>query len=264
MLLSPALGEQIGRAVERRGIGRMAAEVSSGPARTRFYIVVALVVLAAAVVGFAKTFFWPLSQGRFHAPPVVFIHGALAFSWVSLFLIQPTLIRHGRYGTHTRLGAVGAVIAVALAATGLAMGVYATRKDLAAGLGEPAVSNIVGVCTSMAMFLGLVTAAVALRARPETHKRLMLLASVLVVWPAWFRFRHYFPAVPRPEIVFALLPLVVLILLAMLRDRIVLGRVHPVYLWAGSGLIVEQIAEVALYDTAPWRVVAHAIYDGLT
>ncbi len=240
------------------------ASVNSGPARTRFYIVVALIVLSAAVAGFAKTFFWPLSHGRFHAPPVVFIHGILAFSWVFLFVVQPSLIRHGCYGLHRRLGAVGAAIALALAATGLAVGIYATRKDLAAGLGEPAVSNLVGVCTSMATFLGLVTAAVALRARPETHKRLMLLASVLVVWPAWFRFRHYFPDVPRPEIVFALLPLVALILLAMLRDRMVVGRVHPAYLWAGSGLIGEQIAEAALYDTAPWRAVAHAIYDGLT
>lgn len=239
--------------------------MTSGPERrTRFYIVVALVVLGAAVVGFAKTFFWPLSHGRFHAPPVIFIHGALAFSWVSLFLIQPSLIRRGSYGIHTRLGAVGAAIAVALAATGVAVGIYSTKKDLAAGLGEPAISNLVGVCTSMAMFLGLVAAAVVLRARPETHKRLMLLASVLVVWPAWFRFRHYFPDVPRPEIVFALLPLVALILLAMLRDRMVVGRVHPAYLWAGSGVIGEQVAEVAFYDTAPWRAVAHAIYDGLT
>jgi hypothetical protein len=242
----------------------MAASVNSGPARTRFYIVVALVVLSAAVVGFAKTFFWPLSQGRFHAPPVIFVHGALAFSWVLLFLVQPSLIRRGDYGLHTRLGGVGAVIAVALAVTGVAVGVYATQRDLAAGLGEPAVSNLVGVCTSLAMFLALVTAGVALRARPETHKRLMLLASVLVVWPAWFRFRHYFPGVPRPDIVFALLPLVALILLAMRRDRMVVGRVHPAYLWAGSGLIAEQIAEVALYDTTPWRAVAHAIYDSLT
>ena len=194
------------------------------------------------------------------APPIVFVHGASALSWVTLFLLQPILIRQGRFDAHAYFGAAGLVIAVALAISGLAVGVYSTRRDLAAGLGEPAVSNLVGVCTSMGMFATLVMAALLSRSRPETHKRLMLLATILVVWPAWFRLRHYFPAVPRPDIVFAFAPLALLILVAMVRDRVVLSDVHPIYLWVGSAIIAEQAAEVFLYDTGPWRALAHGIY----
>lgn len=48
------------------------------------------------------------------------------------------------------------------------------------------------------MFTGLVAAGLINRRRPEVHKRLMLLATLLILWPAWFRFRHFFPGVPRP------------------------------------------------------------------
>lgn len=37
-----------------------------------------------------------------------------------------------------------------------------------------------------------------------------------------------------------------MILLAMLRDRLALGRVHPVYLWVGKALIVETATESLL------------------
>ena len=46
------------------------------------------------------------------------------------------------------------------------------------------------------MFVALAIAAVLLRRRPDWHKRLMLLATMVVLWPAFFRFRHLMPFVP--------------------------------------------------------------------
>jgi hypothetical protein len=235
---------------------------TGAPARpTRFYIVMALVALAVALTGFAGTFFIPLGQGRFAAPPIIFIHGGLFFGWILLFVTQPSLIRAGHWRLHQKLGAVGGVIALAMAASGVAVGHYAAKRDLAAGAGEFASSSLVGVCTAMLMFLGLVAAGIAFRRRPEVHKRLMLLATIAVLWPAWFRFRHYFPAVPNPEIWFAVVAADSLILVCMIRDRLALGGVHPVYLWVGSGIIIEHAIEVVLFDSPPWRVVSHALMD---
>lgn len=45
----------------------------------------------------------------------------------------------------------------------------------------------------------------------------------------------------------------------MLRDRLVLGRVHPVYLW----VIVETATEALLLDSAGWRDVAGWIWGVL-
>jgi len=88
-----------------------------------------------------------------------------------------------------------------------------------------------------------------------------LLATLFVIWPAWFRFRHWFPSVPRPDIIFGLVLAFVWIVAAMVRDRVVRGAVHPVLAWAGTGIIVEQSLETLMFDSPPWRVVAQWIYD---
>ncbi|MEQ1490397.1 MAG: hypothetical protein ABL932_07605 [Terricaulis sp.] len=229
-----------------------------------FFVAMALVAVAVALTGFATTFFIPLASGRFEAPPVIYAHAIATFSWIGLFVLQPTLIRRGAYNIHVRTGILGVLIAVTVAVTGLRVGIFASARDFAAGGGAAAISSFLGVVTSMTMFLGLVGAAIAFRAKPETHKRLMLLATIIVLWPAWFRFRHYFPGVPNPEIWFAVVAADSLILVAALRDFFVLGRVHPVWLYAGTAVILEQSLEVIFFDSPLWRAAAQALYAALS
>ena len=67
----------------------------------------------------------------------------------------------------------------------------------------------------------------------------------------------------KPEIWFALVLADAWILVAMLRDRIARGAVHPVLKWGGLAVIAEQSLEVLLFDSPPWRAAAHAIYGWL-
>jgi hypothetical protein len=226
-----------------------------------FYVGMALLGLAVALAGFSKTFFAPIVAGTFNAPLVVHLHGAAAFAWVLLFLLQPTLISAGRYDIHRWTGVFGTAIALAVAVTGVPVGLYVVERDLAAGLGPTAVSSLLGVITAMTVFLVLVAAGVAFRSRPAAHKRLMLLATIVVLWPAWFRLRHWFPDVPRPEIWFGVVAAYSLVPIAMLRDRLVEGRVHPVWWWVGLPVVAEQATEAFLFDRGPWRAVASALHS---
>lgn len=234
-------------------------------ARRAHYFFVAMAVLAAivALIGFASTFFVPMARGSFAGSPAIYVHAVATFGWIALFVLQPSLIRAGAYDIHVRTGVLGAVLALAVAITGVQVGVFAAERDLAAGVGPTAISTIVGVVTGMTMFLALVAAGIAFRAKPDTHKRLMLLATIVVLWPAWFRFRHYFPDVPRPDIWFALVAADSLIVIAALRDKLVLGRVHPVWLFVGSLVIIEHTFEALMFDTPAWRAVAQAVFDAL-
>jgi hypothetical protein len=126
--------------------------------------------------------------------------------------------------------------------------------------GETAISSIVGTFTTAVIFAALVLAGVLTRKNSETHKRFMLLATLVLLWPAWFRFRHYFPDVPRPDIFFAVVLADSLIFIGALRDWIVLRRVHPVWLICGTGIVIENVAEVILFDSSMWRAVAHVVY----
>lgn len=139
-------------------------------------------------------------------------------------------------------------------------GVYQVEKDLAQGIGDTAISTIVGALTSTLMFFSLVLAALHYRKTPDVHKRLMLLATIVVLWPAFFRFRHFFPSVPNPEIWFALVLADSLIIVAWIWEKIAHGRIHPTLLYVGSFVIIEQTFEVFTFDSEPWRAIAKTLY----
>lgn len=216
------------------------------------------------LIGFGKTFIAPVSAGTFVAPGIVYIHGAFAFSWIILFAIQTSLISLQKYRTHILIGTAGILIAFGTALTMLPVGMYAANKELKQGLGETAIFGIVGVVTSAIMFLGIVVAGILNRHNPATHKRLMLLSTILVLWPAWFRFRHYFPSVPRPDIWFAVVLADSLILISCIWDKFVNGRVHPVFKYVGVFIILEHIVEVICFDSPSWRLAAKHIYNFLS
>jgi hypothetical protein len=49
--------------------------------------------LAIALVGFSTRFVLPLGRGTFVAPPIVYGHAVLLFSWLIFFVAQASLIR---------------------------------------------------------------------------------------------------------------------------------------------------------------------------
>lgn len=137
-------------------------DTASGRAQSAPYFFVSMAVLAAviALIGFASTFFVPLARGSFTGSPAIFAHAAATFGWIALFVLQPSLIRAGAYDIHVRTGALGAVLALAVAITGVQVGGFAAERDFAAGGGPTAISSLVGVVTGMTMFLALVAAGV--------------------------------------------------------------------------------------------------------
>jgi hypothetical protein len=218
------------------------------------------VALLAVAIGFGRTYAVPMTRGTFAAPRWVHVHGALAFAWVLLFALQPVLVRLRLLRWHRRVGYLGLPLAVGIALTMVPAGVFQATRDAAAGAGPTGISGLLGALTSGALFVALVAAGIATRRDREAHARWLLLATLVVVWPAWFRFRHWFPSVPRPDIWFAVVLSYLWIGVAIARDRMVRGTVHPVLLWGGLGVVVEQALEVLAFDTPWWRATAHAIY----
>lgn len=227
---------------------------------SRFYIAMGVTAIFAAFGGFAMTFFLPVVAGTFQAPLVVYLHGACAFAWVIIFALQPWLIRRRNFRQHRQLGFAGLGAAIGFAVTAMPVAAFSAARDVASGGGETAVSGIVGTFTGALIFLGLVIGGILTRRESGIHKRLMLLATIAVLWPAWFRFRHYFPSIPNPEIVFAVIVADSLIIVAALRDLIVERRIHAVWLVGGTLLIADHVTEAMLFDTPIWRAFAHGLY----
>ena len=206
-------------------------------AEHRFYVGSAIAALAIATVAFVPGIVDPTSR-RGPITPLVAVHAAAFTGWLVLYLVQSVLASRGHLRLHRRLGVLGSVLAVAMIVIGYRTTIEMVRRgfDLSGDLERlgPVIVQTSFQLWGLALFGGLVLAAILNRRRPGVHKRLMWLAiPPLLGAPIVHAIGHF-------GLPLLLAPLANLTLLAAnpLYDRIVLGRTHPVSLWGGVALIL--------------------------
>ena len=221
--------------------------------RRNFFLTMALLIAAIVAFGFGRVLNANLIHPPFPKPPIVYVHAAVFAAWVLLFITQTSLVRAGRVGWHRRLGLLGIGLGCAIPIFGawvaIAMAVVRTQHGDAG-----AAQFLILPIFYMIAFAVLFGFAVVLRVKPEYHRRLMLVATCTLTVAAFARF----PGLPVGSWdVFV----DVLILLAIVRDRIVDRRVHVVYRWALPLLIVWQIvANYGYFSASPlWLAIAHRL-----
>lgn len=227
--------------------------------RSRLFLWAGLFGIAVAIVGFSKTFFYPLLTGTFTAHPLVYVHGAFLFGWVAFFFTQARFVHMKKLRLHKRMGWVGGGLAIGVVLSTLVIATLASRRTAAAGELVQANSELFVIMIEMAMFSALIASALLLRKRPETHKRLMLLALIGSLGPAWFRFRHYFPEVGNPIFFYSVLLADSLILIAAVSDLIRTGKVHWVYPVVGGGMVMVHLVEVFGFEWPGFQALANAL-----
>jgi len=172
------------------------------------------------------------------------------FGWITFFVLQTTLVYTRNTSWHRQIGWFGCILAAGIAVSTIAANVYATRRDLAAGRGDMAKASLLETCLEMLMVMTFFCLAIANRRRPEIHKRLLVVFTISILGPAWFRFRHLamFQSVPHPFVVFGYIA-DSFILLAMAYDWQKSRRIHGVYVWAGSIMLIKHTADFLLPGT---------------
>ena len=224
-----------------------------------FYLGFGLFALAVVLIGFSTTYILPMARRSFSAPWVVHLHGASALGWVVLLIVQARLVGARRTPLHRRIGQAAIPLALLVWATGILTAAWAAERDLPQ-MGTAATSGLAGTAIGLSLYLALVIAAVVLRRKPDWHKRLIILATIQLLWPAFFRLRHLLPIVPQPEIWLALVLAYSPALAAALRDKWRYGRVHPVWLFVAPALVLEQSVEFAFFDQGMLRSFGQWLY----
>ena len=236
---------------------------------TRFYLAGAATLLLITLWGFSATYFAPLF-GRASAfggrvadlPLIVHVHGWSFFSWYLLLLTQTTLARHGSVRAHRRVG----ISSVALAAVMVTSGSIAIAFNIHLAMEHqgPPVWRTGGLAIFATLLLFVLFYGLGLRnrARADVHKRLMLLAGIPALGAAISRILLVVLAPQPMNVAAGILLTNLLIVAAMVRDRMVRSRAHPVY-WAGLAvcLLVETLA-LALPHSGPGELVLEA-FSGL-
>ncbi|MFW6201648.1 MAG: hypothetical protein ACOC8B_03660 [Gemmatimonadota bacterium] len=136
-------------------------------------------LLTITAVGFTPTFYL---RFLFEAPPltpIMVAHGVLSSLWILTFVSQVSLINGSRVRLHRRVGPVAGIIAGAMLASGVLLlhSIIQSADDLTAELARigPLVWGNLAILAAFATFVVL---GLWFRRRPDTHKRLMLLATV--------------------------------------------------------------------------------------
>lgn len=231
------------------GHGRRSAE-------RLFYTGIAVAMFSTVFLGFARSFFLRPWFPEVPAPtePVFFVHGVAFTAWLVLLVVQPALVAAHRTDLHRKVGWLGAGLAVAMVALGVYGALVAARRPT--GFVEvpvPPLQFLAVPLFDMALFATLVGLAVAKRRDTQSHKRLMLLASVNLLaagiarWP-------FAMMQAGPPMYFGLSDLFIVALLAW--DLASRGRLHPVTLWGGLAIVVSQPLRLVLSGTGAWLTFA--------
>jgi hypothetical protein len=218
--------------------------------------------LAAAMTIIVLLGFWPFYSGLFtgaeRAHPIIYVHAAVFSGWLALLLAQVWLVFRRRVATHRRLGRFGILYGTAILLSGIVTGFAfpALRvRDGTMTLDEAAGFLVLPI-GDILLFGGFFIAGILARRRRESHRRLMILAAVALIFPGAARFA--LPAGPLAILGLWLVPLVA----AMLHDVWVDGRVHRLY-WMGLAVLVAAFSRIALMEAEAWLVIGRGIVRAL-
>ena len=209
----------------------------------------ALVMLGFVVVGFMRSFFLRPLFDTYDVPGYVLVHGGFMTLWFVWYVVQTGLAARGRVDLERRMGVSGVVVGVLTIISGGVAGFgTVTRNRLAGRDIEAELAHFSDVVwsnmSSVVVFACFFALALCLRRRPESHMRLMLLATMSLMGPALSRMWvlpiiDVWPGVELNTLVFYYGGMAALPLALVVHDVMTTRRLHPVTLLGVPGLFAS-------------------------
>jgi hypothetical protein len=248
-------------------VTKAAAAMQQAPRHRGAFLVFSLLLTAIAITGFWSSYYGPVLAGQPTATALLHLHAAVFTGWLAILVAQATLAARGRITAHRRFGRFGVFWGLLLLVVGLwTAGARTAWRATQPGGFDDAAAFLVWPLIDMIVFAAFFAAAVALRHRPQWHKRLMLVASTnLLVAPVG----RLLPAPPPSagELFFAnsfathagyLVLWLAPLLLAAGHDLWRHGRVHPAYT---IGLVVITVSSLRdqVVSLEVWRAIVRGV-----
>ena len=220
-----------------------------------FYLAMSLLAVALVVWGFGGTVNSNLLKADVPRPSILWVHAAAFSTWVLFFVLQSALVRTHNVRVHRSLGWFGAALGAFMVPLGITTAIIMARfrthqlhqADAALFLSVPFLD-----ITCFAVFF---TLAVCWRKKPELHRRLIFIATTVLLAAAFGRLPYL------GDHSFFYVGVDAVILLGVVRDLLVNRRIHIIYRIALPVLIVLQTCAAFMAFGAPawWGRLAHAI-----
>lgn len=214
-------------------------------AERRFYFIMALVMAATIVAGFALN----LAMGRssFDRPLAFHLHAAVFLGWVVLYVTQNGLIAAGNVVLHRRLGQLAYALVPVMVVMGFVIMITALRRD-----GGPFFFDqnqfLFGNSSQLVLFAVLAFASLRARRHAGWHRRLMFCAMTILTGPGIGRLLPMPLLIPQAWHIANAVPLIFPVI-AMIADKRRSGTIHRAWFWGvGAIVVVQVLADLVAYS----------------
>jgi hypothetical protein len=150
------------------------------------FFVISLILFGTVIWGFWQSYFWPLMTFSAERSWLIHVHATVFVGWMVLLVAQALAVSLGNRQFHRRFGVAGMGFAVLVFIVGLIVSVEVPAAGARAGDFPLEIAGLVAVylVTDMLIFGALMVAAMADRAQPAFHKRLIVCATVALTTAA--------------------------------------------------------------------------------
>jgi hypothetical protein len=229
---------------------------SSGPRNMLargLYITVVLVMTGIVLAGFWP-FYAALPTGGNGAHGLLYVHAAVFSGWMILIFSQAVLVFRRRVRVHQRLGRVAVPYGLSVLVLGVAVTFVVPAEHVTAGRWtlDEAAGFLILPLGDMLLFAGFFTAGIAFRRQMEIHKRLMVLATMALLFAPAARIGA--DAGPGAMLAIWLFPLA----LAIAHDAVTRRRLEPVYLF-GTLVLLVAFSRIALMEAESWLIIGRRL-----
>ena len=219
------------------------SSLSITPSEHRYFSVVALAVTATVLAGFIPLYTLRLLHHDPNLTLLVHAHGFVMTAWIALFLTQTLLISSHQIDLHRRLGIFGVGIAALVVLVGMPTLVNAAARrsqDVHSARFLWMLAAFDGM--ALVVFAVLVCSATLLRRRGDYHKRLMMLATLSLLGPAFGRLTEYATGFRGNNDLAVLLLSAGTVLACVVIDKVRSQRLHAAFNWGGASVIGMDVA----------------------
>lgn len=211
-----------------------------------------------------------------HVPsPSLAIHGYIFSIWPVYVMLQAWLVTSGRIELHRSIGLIGIALATAMFIFGVVAAIDQTKRAAAVGSLDAGLTFMILPILQILLFALLIVGAMANIRRPDWHKRLLVVATAMLMEGPFGRFLTFFfvfhgklpvpagmPSPPPPvDSGFPQGVFDVFLLVPIIYDWRTRGRPHPAYLVGSGAVILMRLVRPALSLTSTWHAIASWIFS---
>ncbi len=251
------------RIAERRGSGISSLFAANHPSDRNFFAGFVLLCWLGVLVGF-----FPAISGRmagradYAAPVILQLHVFSYVGWLLLLTIQVLLVRTAQQSVHRRLGLLSFALIPVMVLSALFSEVYSQRFYLDH---PPDSLDFFIIPIWYVIGFGLLAIeAVAHRRDPPAHKRLIVLATAVIVGAAYARWwgdglESVFGDGYTGMLIHSYTGTTLLLLALMGYDLWSRGTIHRAYRWGVPFILAGEVGTTIIYHSPGWLPVARMI-----